>query len=166
MPNTKAAPVSSHIKSLRRAALALLATGLIAALFVFGCQSDESEEEAASPLAENAEVLLNIGVERGEDLPSGAFEDLEIEVPGREIWQPDLAHGGDSRAFGQFPVEETHSFIIYPEGRDGAAIEVPFTMKETMISGTAQSKTYVTLHGDSIVVRGPAISEEREVFSW
>lgn len=150
-----------------RRILVLCAGGLIAALFIFGCrwESDDSEEEADSIFEQNTEVLLNIGIERGENLPD-SFERLVIEVPGYAPWQANLKDGTTTKAFGHFPVGEPQSFTIYPEGRDGAAIEVPFTMKKTMMSGTAQAKTYVTVHNDSIVAEGPAIPDGREAFAW
>lgn len=151
----------------RRMVLFLCTGGLVAALFVFGCRSgsDESGKEAASIYEQNTEVLLSIGVERGEDLP-GSFDGLTIEVPGYDPWQTNLVYGGDTKAFGHFPVGEPRSFTIYPEGRDGTAIEVPFTMKKTMMSGTAQAKTYVTIHSDSIVAEGPAIPEGNATYAW
>lgn len=167
MPQTTVAQVVPRHRRIRRVILCLLSAGLIAVFFVFGCRSDtdESEERANTIYEANTEVLLNIGVERGEDL-GDAVDGITIEVPGYDTWEANLAYGGDTRAFGDFPVGETRSFTVYPEGTSGTAIEVPFTMKGTMTSGTASSKTYVTVHNDSIVVRGPAIPGEREAFAW
>lgn len=151
--------------SARRIILLLLAGGLVAALFAFGCQSESGDSEEEAFHEGNTEVLLNIGVRRSDDLPD-SLERPVIDVPGYDQWEASLRYGGTSKAFGDFSVGETHSFTVYPQGRGGPAIEVPFTMKKTMMSGTAQAKTWVTVYSDSIVAEGPAISEERASFAW
>lgn len=167
MPHTTVARAGPHRAHVRRTVLVLLCIGLLVFLFVVGCSSDTDEagEPTEAIYETNTEVLLNIGVERGENL-GDAVDGITIEVPDSDPWQANLTYGGATRAFGDFPVDETHAFTIYPEGTSNTALEVPFTMKRTMVSGTASSKTYVTVHPDSIVVRGPAIPGERASYAW
>lgn len=139
----------------------LLLVGVSAAALLVSCQGERSSEETPAPEREiNRSILFNLGVEDETEnrAPSDSFA---VEVQGREVWYPDLAYGGDSETFGEFRVGEKHAFTIYPSGPDGPALEVPFSMKPTMSSLLASSKTYIDVYDDSLIVRGPAIPNRR-----
>lgn len=151
----------------------LIATVLLlglAALSIgpLGCGSETEEAASEETAAEEAigdpdkSVLLNVGInDRTTNNPPS--EELAIEVPGQELWTPDLEYGGASQEFGEYPVGEEYQLVIYPEGEEGPMESVPFSMKPEMSSGLASSKTYIHIYDDRIVVEGPAVPEEEVV---
>ncbi len=132
-----------------------------------GTESDEaSEAETAQVTESNADrtILLNIGIEDDtEDHPFS--EALLIETPSGARWTPGtLDGGGATKAFEKYPVGETRTLRLYPEGEAGRALEVPITMKSDMSSVLASSRTDIFVYDDSIVVSGPAVPDEEIVF--
>lgn len=142
----------------------LLFTLVGTAPLLTGCQSESSDDDL--PLYEDEadhRVLLNIGVTNETD-QRAPDDSLAIQAPDHELWYPEVEHGGVSREFSEYPVGEEYTITLYPTGTDGETLEVPFEMKPTMTSGVASSKTYIEVHDDSIVVRGPAIPDEHMTF--
>ncbi len=91
---------------------------------------------------------------------------MEIWVRGYGSWFPNLRFGGERTQLGKFPVGETHErdFYIYPDGRDGTEIRVPFTMKAEMISGSDKARTVVSIEDAVVRVWGEAIDGFELVF--
>lgn len=135
----------------------LLVLGLSATTLLLSCQTERSEpSEEPTDAAADREILFNLGINDKTD-ERAPHDRFAVEIPGREIWYPDLAYGGDSETFGEFRVGPKHTFTIYPTGPDEPSFAVPFSMKPTMSSELASSKTYIEIYDDSLVVRGPAI---------
>jgi hypothetical protein len=108
-------------------------------------------------------VLLNVGFvdQTGDRPPSKQFL---IETPNSTHWQPDALEGSHTtRAFEKYPVRESQKLLLYPKGKGGVCLAVPFTMKPDMSSVLASSRTNIAVHDDSIVVTGPAVPEEKIV---
>lgn len=126
-----------------------------------GCGSgEERSNETAAEEAGGApkRLQLNMGVDdRTTEIPPS--DEFAIQVPGEELWTPDLEYGGTGRLFGEYPVGEEYEFYLYPEGKEGPRQRVPFSMKPDMSSGLASSKTYVRIYDDRIVVDGPAVPD-------
>lgn len=101
-------------------------------------------------------VLLDVAVS---DLTERRSPDVEIWVRGHGSWYPDLEFGGDVTHLGSFPVGEPDEFFVYPDGRDGKEVGVPFEMKADMISGSDRDRTHVEIHDKSVVVWGTAIRD-------
>lgn len=138
----------------------------LAALSVgpLGCNSETEEARSERSAADEAigdtgkRVQLNMGIDdrTTENPPS---EGLAIEVPGEDLWTPDLEHGGSSRLFGEYPVGESYEFYLYPEGKEGPRQTVSFSMKPDMSSALASSKTYIRIYDDRVVIEGPAVPD-------
>ena len=90
-----------------------------------------------------------------------------LVVAGEDTWTPDLEFGGDSHGFRPFPVGESHTFTIYPDGRSANAIDVSFVMTEEMvpISGSARALTNVEIYDDTVIVSGMAIPGFERTYS-
>ncbi len=152
--------------------LATVALGLALATFSLaplscGTGSDDPSGEETSQAKEaesNRAILLNIGIEdETSDRPlSDAFL---IDPPSGQRWTPGVLDGGGAtKAFEKHPVGETRTLRLYPEGTDGHALEVPITMKSTMSSALASSRTDIFVYDDSLVVSGPAVPDKEIVF--
>lgn len=129
-------------------------------------EPDETSKNETTQIEGNPDrsILLNIGIEdETEERPlSDAFL---LETPSGTRWTPGLQEGRwTTKAFEKHPVGETRTLRIYPEGKDGPALEVPITMKSDMSSALASSRTAVVVYDDSIVVSGPAVPDERMTF--
>lgn len=83
--------------------------------------------------------------------------DVEVWVEGHGSWFPDLTFGGDGRLVGEFPVGVAAEFLVYPDGRAGTEIRVPFMMTEEIISGSDRDKVSVAIEDDKVVVFGTPI---------
>jgi hypothetical protein len=152
--------------------LATVAFGLALAAFSLaplscGTESDEASEAETAEAVEgdtDRTILLNVGIEdetENRPLPDAFL----IETPSGQRWSPDVLDGGGAtRAFEKHPVGETRTLRLYPEGKDGHALEVPITMKSTMSSALASSRTDIFVYDDSLVVSGPAVPDEEIVF--
>lgn len=109
-------------------------------------------------------VLLDIAVsDWTEQRPAG--DRAEVWVRGAGSWYPDLTFGSDRRSTAPFPIGQPNDFFVYPDGRDGAEIQVTFVMTEEMISGAARSVTHVEIYDAQVVVWGEAIPGHEQVFS-
>ena len=145
-----------------------LALGAVAiGLGPIGCETDDASEEAPAeqnePMADRS-VLLNVGFEDKTDErpPSDQFL---VESPKSNRWRPVSLEGGFlTNDFEEYPIGSTYELLIYPEGEAGSRLVVPFSMKPTMSSALASSRTDIVAHDDSIVVTGPAVPDERMTF--
>jgi hypothetical protein len=129
---------------------------------------DESSKETsrATGTESNRAILLNIGIE-DETEGSPLSDAFLIETPSGVRWTPSVLKGGrTTKAFEEYPVGETRTLHLYPEGDEGRALEVPITMKPDMSSVLASSRTNIFVYDDSIVVSGPAVPEKEIVFDW
>lgn len=161
-------PVAIASRSTRRTLLigTVLLLGLSAlSIGPLGCNAETEEGSSEKSTSEAAigdtdkRVRLNMGIDdRTTEHPPS--EDLAIEVPGEDLWTPDLESGGASRLFGEYPVGESYEFYLYPEGKDGSRQTVPFSMKPDMSSMLASSKTYIRIYDDRVVIEGPAVPDE------
>ncbi len=143
--------------------------GLVAAAVALAACGDRGTEletrpsAAATPPPAATEILLEITVtDDTVRLPPGP--DTEIWIRGSGSWFPDLRFGGDLKGFARFPVGEEHAFFIYPDGRDGREIRVPFQMTAGMISGSVRDRTHVEIYDDRVVVLGTAIPDFEQTF--
>lgn len=146
----------------------LLVFGVVAiAIGPVGCGGDEVSEKPAADQADEAThrpVLLNLGVEdhtQQESFPSQFL----VVTPGDSQWRPEPLPGGFvTKAFKKYPVGEPQKLYLYPEGKEGPRLSVPFTMKPDMNSVLATSRTNFAVYDDSIVVSGPAVPDEKIVY--
>ena len=83
--------------------------------------------------------------------------DVELWVRGRGSWFPDLVGGGDRAELGAFPVGTPETLFVYPDGRDGAEIAVPFRMTAAMVSGSVRDQVTVTIADTTVTVAGPPL---------
>jgi len=132
-----------------------------------GTEADDPSDQQTTPTVEentDRDILLNIGIEddtKDRSL-SGAFL---IETPSGQRWSPGVLDGGGAtKAFEKHPVGETRTLRLYPEGEAGRALEVSITMKSTMSSALASSRTDIFVYDDSLVVTGPAVPNKRMAF--
>jgi len=167
MPTTTTQRTRAPSSLLVTAALAFALAALSLAPLSCGTESDEASEAKTAETVEgdtDRTILLNVGIEdETENRPlSDAFL---IEPPSGQRWSPGVLDGGGaSKAFEKHPVGETRTLRLYPEGDAGRALEVPITMKRTMSSALASSRTDVFVYDDSIVVSGPAVPDEEMTF--
>lgn len=126
--------------------------------------SEEPEEEQPeeAPSA-SGPVVLDVAVwdDTNTNPPDGR---MEIWVRGHGSWFPDQTFGGDSNLLGEFPIGEPGEFYIYPDGRDGVEIRVPFRMTAEMISGSDRDRTQVSIEDSTVTVFGTAIEGLELVF--
>ncbi|MFO8099359.1 MAG: hypothetical protein R6T83_07010 [Salinibacter sp.] len=167
MPATTTQRSTTATSPLVTAALCLALAAFSLAPVSCGTESDDPSGEETSQAEEadsNRAILLNIGIEdETSDRPlSDAFV---IEPPSGERWAPGVLDGGGAtKAFEKHPIGETRTLRLYPEGKDGHALEVPITMKPAMSSALASSRTDIFVYDDSIVVSGPAVPDKEIVF--
>lgn len=137
-----------------------LIAGVIGLLFIIlvitlvfgGSEQEEAQDKQQSKLLEVAVMDWT------ENNPPA--ERAEIWVRGHGSWFLDLEFEGDGpKALGEFPVGElrTDDFYVYPDGRNGAEINVGFEMTEDMISGSTQARTFVRIYDDHVQIVGTAI---------
>lgn len=133
-----------------------------------GTDGDETASNGASATQSESntdrEILLHIGIEDDtKDRPPS--ETFLIETPRGARWSPGVLDGaGATKPFEKYPVGETHTLRLFPEGDNGDPLEVPITMKPDMSSALASSRTDIFVYDDSIVVSGPAVPDERMTF--
>lgn len=133
-----------------------------------GTDGDETTSNGASATQSQSntdrEILLHIGIEdeTGNRPISDAFV---LKTPRGARWSPGILDGaGATKAFEKYPVGQTRTLRLYPEGQDGDPLEVPITMKPDMSSVLASSRTDIFVYDDSIVVSGPAVPDEKVAF--
>lgn len=132
-----------------------------------GTEPDDASEQQATTANEenpNRSIVLNIGIE--DDTQDRSLSDaFLIETPSGARWSPDVLDGGGAtKTFEKYPVGDTRTLRLYPEGEAGRALEVPITMKPDMSSMLASSRTDIFVYDDSIVVSGPAVPDEKTTF--
>ncbi len=159
---TRRSPVRSLLVPLA------LALGTVAiGLGPIGCGTDEASNDAPAEQNEQTadrSILLNVGFEDKTDQRAPSDQFL-VESPKSSRWQPVSLEGGFlTNDFEKYPVGSTHELLIHPEGEDGPRLVVPFSMKPTMSSALASSRTDIVAYDDSIVVTGPAVPDERMTF--
>lgn len=136
-------------------ALASLVTVLIGGAATDDGTGPGSTTSRASDAAPNG-IALDIAVfDDTVRRPPG--DRFEIWARGHGSWFPDVRFGGDVAVLGPFPVGQDATFAVYPDGREGREILVPFRMTGSMISGSDRDRTQVEIHDEEIVVRGAAI---------
>lgn len=136
--------------------LALLGLGSVT-----GCESDTNRalsSERASLGETHVRLHVSISDRTGQRPLS---EHFAVEAPGVDLWQPNLKFGRATRQFPVYPVGKEQELYIYPQGEDGPRRRISFSMKASMKSGKAPSKTHLEIYDDSIVATGPAISGGR-----
>lgn len=136
-------------------------TLLVLSLAVFGslvgCGSDAKEDprgERATLGTEGVRLHISISDWTGQRPLS---EQFAIEAPGEGLWHPNVKFGRATRQFAVYPVGKEYELYIYPRGKNGPRQRVPFSMKESMKSGRALSKTKFKIYDDSIITTGPAV---------
>lgn len=82
----------------------------------------------------------------------------EVWVDGYGSWFPDLTYGADSRELGEFQVGVEADFLVYPDGRGGTEIRVPFLMTEEIISGSDRDMISVSIEDEKVGVFGTPIA--------
>ena len=127
------------------------------------------EIPSAAPAAPRTETrALRVWVSDDTDAfrPPGKLGKVEIWARGHGSWYPDMRYGGDARLLGEFVVGNTHErdFCIYPDGRDGTEIYVPFTMTSDMISGSDRDLVQVIISDRSVRVTGTSITDFEQKF--
>lgn len=166
-------PATTTRRSTARSSLVTLLLFLgVAGLWIgpMGCSNDAenaaSSDTASEPHTEAAgrSVLLNVGFTDKTEARRPS-EQFIVETPRSTRWAPDVREGGfTTKAFETYPVGESNTLLLFPEGEDGPRVEVPFTMKADMSSILASSRTNITVYDDSIVVAGPAVPDKRMTF--
>jgi len=159
----------------RRAASSILVPGLLflglvgLSVLPVSCSPGSdgaSEEETTQTPEANADrsILLNVGIEdETENRPLS--DGFLVETPDGTRWTPGaLEGGGATKAFDEYPVGETRTLRLFPEGEGGPELDVPITMKQGMSSALASSRTNIFVYDDSLVVSGPAVPDEKVVF--
>ena len=118
----------------------------------------KSPEAVPSPARKETRAL-RVSVMDETSGPLGKLDKVEIWVRNHGSWRSDLRHGGDVRTLGEFEVGKTYEadFYIYPDGRDGAEIRVPFRMTADMISGSDRDTVLVDILDHSVRVTGTAV---------
>lgn len=89
---------------------------------------------------------------------------MEVWVKGHGSWFPNVENGSDKKALGSFPVGEPNEFYLYPDGRDGAEIKIPFTMTREMISGSVMPQTIINIYDSKVEVVGQAIPDRTKEY--
>lgn len=96
---------------------------------------------------------------------SGQGDDhVEVWVVGHGSWFPDLGQGPDSENLGNFAIGEENEFFIYPDGRNGTEIRVPFKMHEEMTSGSVRDQASVVISDDAVTVTFTALEGTEKVY--
>ena len=120
-----------------------------------GPATTTAQATTTTPEPENATLKL-LDVIVWDDTVSNP-PDVEVWVEGHGNWFPELTFGGDGRPLGEFPVGVAAEFLVYPDGRGGTEIRVPFLMTEEVISGSDRDKVSVAIEDDKVVVFGTPI---------
>lgn len=137
--------------------VALLVLSLTVFGSLVGCGSEANENpegERATLGKEGVRLHISISDRTGKHPLS---EHFAIEAPGEELWRPNIKFGRATRQFAVYPVGKEYELVIYPRGKNGPRQRVPFSMKASMKSGTALSKTQLKIYDDSIITTGPAV---------
>jgi len=167
MPATTTQRPTTPSSFLVTAALGLALAAFSLAPLSCGTESDEASEAETAEAVEGdtgRTILLNVGIE--DDTEDRLFsEAFLIETPSGARWAPGALNGGGAtKTFEKYPVGETRTLRLYPQGDEGRTLEVPITMKPTMSSLLASSRTDIFVYDDSIVVSGPAVPDEEMTF--
>lgn len=134
--------------------IALLGLSLVV---LGGCESDLNRDPSPKRAAlgtKHVRLHISISDRTGRRPLSKQFA---IEAPGTDLWHPSIEFGRATRQFPVYPVGKEYELYIYPRGKDGPRRPVSFSMKESMRSGMASSKTHIEIYDDSIVAIGPAV---------
>jgi len=89
---------------------------------------ETSSQSKTSESTTDRSILLNLGLlNRTCDRLS---EQFLVETPRAEHWRPRTLEGGlKTKAFEKYPVGESNMLYLYPKGKEGPRLAVPFTMK-------------------------------------
>ena len=137
-------------------------TLILSTVILLGC-STPPEQPSTSPPAQPAapsEVAVRVSV----------FDDTTSRPPGPRTeawlrgfgsWFVDMRFGGDVNVLGRKPIDVDQELFVYPDGRDGTEIRIPFRMtRDICPDGCARDTIMVDIYDDRVEVTATALIGE------
>ena len=95
---------------------------------------------------------------------SAALANCEIVV-GASSYKPNTAGEAARGTIGPLALNKTLSLLVYPNGRSGKRLVVPFTLTPDMLPDSEQDAIHVAVSDSSVRVLGNAVSNFDQSFA-
>lgn len=144
-----------HVRISVLAALLITVCGCGNADGPAGSRGANTSADAQHQLQTN-QVVVRVGV--FDDTEKNPLHDkAEIWLRGHGSWwiKPEAEFGGTTKTLGRRKVGQEDNIYIYPDGRDGREVAVPFLMTSEMNpGGSVRDSIIITISDDEVVVVG------------
>jgi len=150
-------------------------SAVVVAFLLSGCSasspnSSESEAQRSPSPVGSLEVNKANGSSKSEgyfkisvmNYDDSSFPEFEIWIRGQGSWVPDLTYGGDDLSnVGPFPLGETQEsgLFVYPYGRNGTELSIPFTLPLGYISNSDRGMLLVYVEDGFLYLVGEMIQD-------